>query len=562
MEYTLGLDFGTSSGRACILDVLSGQMIATAFCEYKGGVAGTYVDENDPLVARQSPMEYMRALEVSVKETIASFIAQGHSVNDIIGIGVDATGSTPIPVKENMQPLAALPEFKDNLNAYAWLWKDHTAVEEALKITKKAEKNRPEYLAKCGGAYSSEWFWSKIWHCLNVDPEVFSAAHSWIEQSDYIPAILAGIDDVKKVKRNVCAAGHKAMYADSWGGLPDKEFLGSLNPALARLRDRLYDTAYTFDEILGHLSTEWAERLGIPQGIPIAVGALDAHVGAIGAGVGHGKFVKIIGTSTCDIMAFPLDKAPKDFAGVAGIVKGSVLPGHIGIEAGQAAVGDLLNWWVQHVLQKDASYHSGLTKKASLLKAGESGLLSLDWNNGNRNILGDQQLSGLIVGQTLATTDYEIYRALIEATAFGALKIVRLVESQGIEIKEVIVTGGIGHKNELFMQIYADVLGYPVKLVENPQTVAVGAAIMGAIAVKNGTTGFTSIEEAVERLSVISERTYVPEEQERVTYERLFELYGKLHGSFGENRTDSLYHIMKDLIALRLEIQEKYRVGE
>ncbi|MFS4454952.1 ribulokinase [Maribacter sp. 2304DJ31-5] len=556
MEYTLGLDFGTGSGRACILDVHSGQMIATAVCEFEGGVAGTYMDQNNPLVARQSPMEYMRSLEVAVKKAIVDFVAKGHAVDNIIGIGVDATGSTPIPVKENMQPLASIAEFKDNLNAYAWLWKDHTAVEEALKITERAAKDKPEYLAKCGGTYSSEWFWSKVWHCHNVDPEVFSAAHSWVEQSDFIPATLAGIDNVKKVKRNVCAAGHKAMYSETWGGLPDKEFLASLDPALAELRDRLYDTAHTFDEILGHLSPEWAERLGIPEGIPIAVGALDAHVGAIGAGVGNGKFVKIIGTSTCDIMAFPADKAPEDFDGVAGIVNGSVLPGNIGVEAGQAAVGDLLNWWVQRILGKDGSYHTILTQKASKLKAGESGLLALDWNNGNRNILGDQQLSGMLVGQTLATADYEIYRTLIEATAFGALKIVRLVESQGIEIKEVIATGGIGHKNEMFMQIYADVLGYPVKLVENPQTVAVGAAIMAAIAVKKGTKGFMNIDEAVDRLSVASEKTYTPNNEANAIYNRLFELYGKLHDTFGKQTKDNLYDVMKALIQIRSEVKK------
>lgn len=555
MEYTLGLDFGTGSGRACILDVHSGQIIATAVSEFTGGVAGTYVDKNNPLLARQSPLEYMRALEVSVKEAIKGFVAKGYSVNDIIGIGVDATGSTPIPVKKNMQPLAEIPEFKDNLNAYAWLWKDHTAVDEALKITQKAEKDRPEFLAKCGGNYSSEWFWSKIWHCLNVDPEVFSVAYSWIEQSDFIPATLAGIDDVKNVKRNVCAAGHKAMYSETWRGLPDKEFLSSLDPALGELRDRLFDTAYTFDEVLGYLSPDWAQRLGIPEGIPIAVGALDAHVGAIGAGVGNGKFVKIIGTSTCDIMAFPEINAPKDFDGVAGIVNGSVLPGNIGIEAGQAAVGDLLNWWVQGILGKDASYHSILTEKASKLKAGESGLLALDWNNGNRNILGDQQLSGLLVGQTLATLDYEIYRTLIEATAFGALKIIRLVESQGIEIKEVIATGGIGHKNEMFMQIYADVFGYPVKLVENPQTVAVGAAIMAAIAVKKGTKGFMNVGETVDRLSIKCEKIYIPNKTENTVYKRLFKLYEKLHDSFGRNSTNNLYILMKELIEVRSNVK-------
>ncbi|MDN5217487.1 ribulokinase [Fulvivirgaceae bacterium BMA12] len=553
MEYTLGLDFGTGSVRACILDIHSGQMISTAICAFEGGIEGTYLDKNDPLLARQSPLEYLRSMEIAVKEAVSDFISNGRVVNDIIGIGVDATGSTPIPIKQNMSPLAALPEFKDNLNAYAWLWKDHTAIKEALEITKKADMQRPHYLAKCGGSYSSEWFWSKIWHCYNVDPKTFAAADSWMEQSDFIPATLAGIKDMYQVKRNICAAGHKAMFSDTWGGLPDKEFLTSLHPALAALRDRLYDAAYTFEETLGYLSEEWATRLGLPEGIPIAVGALDAHVGAIGAGVKDGVFVKIIGTSTCDIMAFPENLAPSDFPGVAGIVNGSVLPGYIGIEAGQAAVGDLLNWWVQHVLKKEADYHTILTDKASKLRAGESGLLALDWNNGNRNILGDQQLSGLILGQTLATTDFEIYRALIESTAFGALKIIQLVESQGVKINEVIATGGIGHKNEMFMQIYADVIGYPVRLVENPQTVAIGAAIMAAVAAKKDSQGFETIENAVNKLSVASDKTYFPVKEEHAVYKHLFKLYSQLHNTFGDSYEGGLYNVMKELIEIRVK---------
>ncbi|MDC6366248.1 MULTISPECIES: ribulokinase [Flavobacteriaceae] len=556
MKFTLGLDFGTGSGRACILSMDSGEIVATGTCAYEGGESGTYVDPNNPLLARQSPLEYLRALEMAVKNAMQEFLLKGYYPKNIMGIGVDATGSTPIPVQKNMQPLMALTEFKDDLNAYAWLWKDHTSVNEALEITRRASVSRPEYLAKCGGTYSSEWFWSKIWHCLNEAPRVFEAAYSWVEHSDFIPAMLAGISNVKDLKRNVCAAGHKAMYSKSWGGLPDKEFLASLHPKLAELRDRLYDDAYNFEESLGTLSLEWSKRLGLPQGIPIAVGALDAHVGAIGAGIGNGKFVKIIGTSTCDIMVFPLENRPKDFNGVAGIVEESVLPGHIGIEAGQAAVGDLLNWWVQQVLKENVAYHSVLTEKATKLKAGESGLLALDWNNGNRNVLGDQQLSGLVVGQTLATADYEIYRALIEATAFGALKIIRRVEDEGIDIEEIIVTGGIGHKNEMFMQIYADVIGYPVRLVENPETVAVGAAIMGVSAYKKDAGEPVPINELIDQLSVPSDRVYMPNTSEYRIYSRLYKIYSQLHMEFGEksNRRGTLFNVMKDLMEIRNEV--------
>ena len=536
------------------MDIHSGQVVSTSVCPYKGGTAGTYLDKSNPLLARQSPMEYLRSLEVAVKSAVIDFKENMHSIDNIVGMAVDATGSTPIPVNHNMRPLADLPAFKNNLNAYAWLWKDHSSVNEALQITKKAKQLRPAYLKKCGGAYSSEWFWSKLWHCLNCDPVVFDAAESWVEQSDFIPAVLAGIENIKDLKRNVCAAGHKALFSEAWGGLPDKEFLNALDPELGKLRDQLYDHAYTFDETLGFLSDEWAQKLGIPQGIPIAVGALDAHVGAIGAGVGSGKFVKIMGTSTCDIMAFPEAEAPTDFEGVSGIVKGSVLPGYIGVEAGQAAVGDLLNWWVQNILNKEASYHIELSLNASDLKVGASGLLALDWNNGNRNILSDQQLSGLVLGQTLATKDYEIYRALIEATAFGALKIIECIRSQGISIHEIIATGGIGHKNPLFMQIYADVIGCPVRLVENPQTVAVGAAIMAAYCVKKGTQGFTSVEEMINRLSVASNKVYLPNKEAHQTYKALFKLYSQLHDAFGKDASnENLFKVMKTLLQIQRE---------
>ena len=439
-------------------------------------------------------------------------------------------------------------KFKNNLNAYAWLWKDHSAVAEAGLITEKAKDMRPEYLAKCGGSYSSEWFWSKIWHCLNIDEEVFNSAHTWIEQSDFIPAMLAGIKNIEDLKRNICAAGHKAMYNETWGGLPDKDFLIELHPKLSKLRDFLFDRAYSFDQVLGHLSDEWSIRTGLPPGIPISVGSLDAHVGAIGAGVKPGKFVKIIGTSTCDIMVFPKSESFMDFEGVSGIVNDSVLPGYIGIEAGQAAVGDLLDWWVRKVLKREADYHLELTRKASTIKAGDSGLLALDWNNGNRNVLADQKLSGLILGQTLNTQDYEIYRALIEATAYGALKIIKLIETKGVVIDEVIATGGIGHKNKLFMQIYADVFGVPVRLVSNENAVSVGAGIMAAITYKTHNKKDIDISSLVDKLSVDSNEVFKPNLSENKVYKKLFKLYSDLHDTFGDNKaSQNLFHIMKEL---------------
>ncbi|MCS6969293.1 MAG: ribulokinase [Cytophagales bacterium] len=547
-QFALGFDFGTASVRACIIDADTGETIATAVSPYKSGENGTLYDPQQPLLARQSPLDYLESMEIAGAQAVDLLQQAGYRPHQVIGIGVDATASTPIPVLENLQPLASLPQFADNLNAYAWLWKDHTAIEEALQITQIAAEHRPNYLAKCGGSYSSEWFWSKIWHCLKVDAKVFHAAYTWVEQSDFIPGILAGISHVNQLKRNVCAAGHKAMYAPDWNGLPDKEFLSMLSPELAALRDRLYETAYDYRHAVGSLCHQWAKKLSLPEGIPVAVGAIDAHVGAIGAGVGKGKLVKIIGTSTCDIMAFSPAEAPNDFSGVAGIVRDSVIPGQIGLEAGQAAVGDLLNWWVRQTLNKDSTYHVQLTQKAAALKPGQSGLIALDWNNGNRNILADQRLTGLLIGQTLATSDYEIYRALIEATAFGARKITELIASQGIEINQIIATGGIGHKNELFMQIYADVLGYPVYLVDNPHTVAVGAAIMGVVAARN----IANPAEVIEKLAVKASKVYKPQPEAQAVYTRLYQLYSQLHDAFGrQGHVASLYQVMKELLKIK-----------
>ena len=547
-KYTLGLDFGTSSARACILNIDTGEVVSSHVNDYSGGDCGIYSDHNNPLVARQSPKDYLETLEKVIKNTLKHFQNLNKNPSNIVGIGIDSTGSTPIPVDQNLNPLMFQNKFKNNLNAYAWLWKDHSALKEASLITEKAKLMRPEYLLKCGGSYSSEWFWSKIWRCLNIDEEVFDSAYTWIEQSDFIPSVLAGIKNIEDLKRNICAAGHKAMFSETWGGLPDKDFLIELHPKLSKLRDSLYDRAYSFEQVLGYLSNEWSSRTGLPEGIPISVGALDAHVGAIGAGVKPGKFVKIIGTSTCDIMVFPKSESFKDFDGVSGIVNDSVLPGYIGIEAGQAAVGDLLDWWVRKVLKRDADYHLELTKKAAKIKAGDSGLLALDWNNGNRNILADQNLSGLILGQTLGTQDYEIYRSLIEATAYGALKIIKLIETKGIVIDEVIATGGIGHKNKLFMQIYADVFGIPVRLVSNVNAVSVGAAIMGAITYKKANEKDNDISYLVDKLSVKSRVVFKPNLSENKSYKKLFKLYSDLHDMFGDNKlSKNLFHIMKAL---------------
>lgn len=562
-KYALGLDFGTNSVRALIVDLANGAELGTSVYDYPSGEAGILLDPKDPNVARQNPADYHSGLVASVRGAVAQ--AKG-SIPDfdaaaIIGIGVDTTGSSPMPVDKEGTPLGMTPGFHDELNAMVWLWKDHSSYAESTQITTLAQKIRPEYLAKIGGTYSSEWFWSKILHCLNTTPEVFEAAASFVEICDYIPALLTGDTRPENIQRSVCAAGHKAMYNADWGGLPDKEFLAALAPQLADLRGRLYGAAYPSDHLAGHLSPEWAEKLGLKAGIAVAVGAFDAHMGGAGAGVKAGTLVKILGTSTCDIMVSPKQVGFADIPGVCGIVDGSVLPEYYGIEAGQSAVGDIFLWFVNH-LTPDSYGHTtdekfkNLEVAAARQKPGEHGLLALDWNNGNRTILVDVRLSGLLLGQTLHTQAHEIYRALIEATAFGALTIVNRIEEYGVKVNEVVNCGGLASKNPFLMQIYADILGRPMKVSRSDQTPALGAAMFGAVAAGPEISGFSDVEAAQAAMTGIKD-VFEPDMLNHEVYEEMYRLYLQLHDAFGTTEgADTLYHVMKDLIALREKQRE------
>ncbi len=557
-KYAIGLDFGTNSCRSLIVDLTDGSELASHVFPYPSGNAGILLDPKEPNLARQNPQDYI----YGIKETITQAIKEAKKENpefdaaNIIGIGIDTTGSSPMPVNSEGSPLCFLPEFKDNLNAMVWLWKDHTGHSEAAGITSLAEQMRPAYLSKIGGTYSSEWFWSKVLHCYNTDPEVFNAAESFVEICDWIPAVLTGETRPDKIKRSICAAGHKAMYNDNWGGLPDEEFLSALFPALAGLRDKLYEKAFPSDQLAGGLSKEWADNLGLKPGIAIAVGAFDAHMGAVGAGVKPGRLVKILGTSTCDIMVSPDDKKLSDIPGVCGIVDGSVMPGYFGIEAGQSAVGDIFLWFVNNLVGE--KYGKSVDKKFKNLaieakkeKPGEHGLLALDWNNGNRTILVDVRLSGLLLGQTLHTKPHEIYRALIEATAFGALTIINRIEEYGVPVKEIVNCGGLASKNPFLMQVYADITGRPMEISGSEQTPALGAAIFGAIAAGKETSGFSNIEEAQDKLTGIKKR-FEPNTSNNSVYKRLYALYKQLHDAFGtEEWSGKMHNVMKDLLIIR-----------
>ncbi|MGA2322703.1 MAG: ribulokinase [Sedimentisphaerales bacterium] len=548
MKYTLGLDYGTNSVRCVIVDIADGKEIGTAVYNYPTGQAGIILDKNDHNLARQNPADYVKGIEITIKKAIqqAKKTVKKFDAGQIIGIGVDTTGSTPLPVDKNGTPLGMLPEFKKNKNAQAWLWKDHASFAEAAEITELAKKEHPEYLAKCGQVYSSEWFFSKILHCLRTDPKVFDAAYSWVECCDYIPAILTGTERPEVMKRSRCAAGHKAMFNADWGGVPAKDFLAKLDPKLGELRGRLYDKTYTVEAEAGKLTQQWAKKLGLKAGIPVAVGAFDAHLGAVGSGIAPGKLVKIIGTSTCDMLVFEQGRQVADIPGICGIVDGSILPGHIGLEAGQSAVGDIFNWFVNYIQPggKAAGSHDALTKKAAKLKPGQSGLLALDWNNGNRTILVDQRLTGLFLGQTLHTKPEEIYRALIEATAFGALTIINRFEEYGVKVSEVINCGGIAEKSPLVMQIYADVTGREMKVSRSAQSCALGAAIAAAVTAG----GYKNFAEAQAAMCGIKKVTYKPIAENHAIYKRVYALYKQIHDAFGSG---TMANVMKELLNIK-----------
>jgi L-ribulokinase len=554
-RYTIGLDYGTNSVRALIVNVANGAEIAAAVWTYAHGTQGVVLSR-DPNLARQHPADYLTGAQTTIKQALATAkkAVKGFSADQVIGIGVDTTGSTPLPVDKDGQPLVFQKKFASNPAALAWLWKDHTSVNEAVEITALAKKMRPQYLAKCGGTYSSEWFWSKLLHCLRAAPEVFNAAYSWVELSDFVPASLTGTEHPDQFIAGVCAAGHKAMWNAKWNGYPDTQFLARLNPKLAALRARLTPRVHTIDRAVGELTAAWAKKTGLTAGSPVAVGAFDCHLGAVGSGVTPGTLVKIIGTSTCDISIAANTSRLADVPGLCGIVDGSVLPGYFGLEAGQSAVGDLFNWWVNYIQPHGEKLsHRKLDEEALKLAPGESGLLALDWNNGNRTILVDQRLTGLLAGQTLYSTPAEVYRALVEATAFGALTIINRFEEYGVKISQIVNCGGIAEKSPLTMQIYADVTGRPMKLSRSAQTCALGSAIAAAV-VAGAHKNYAAAQKKMTGLKPV---VYKPNPKAHAIYRQLYALYKELHDAFGtKDWNGNLYGVMKQLIDIRNRVRK------
>lgn len=563
-KYVIGLDYGTNSCRSLIMKVADGTESASHVFPYPSGKDGVIVDDKNPNLARQNPADYVLGIEITITEAIKKALKNDPDFNpeNIIGVAVDTTGSSPMPVDEKGDALCFDPKFKDNPAAMCWLWKDHTGFEEAAFITEKAAELRPQYLAKIGGVYSSEWFWSKILKLKKDHPEVYNGAFSFVEICDWITAVLTGDKNPLKLNRSICAAGHKAMFSEEWGGLPDEEFLNKLSPGLGDLRNRLFNKALSAERKAGNLSQDWAYKLGLSTDVVIAVGAFDAHMGAVGAGIQSGTLVKIIGTSTCDIMVSPVQQKLEDIPGVCGIVNGSVMEGYYGIEAGQSGVGDIFLWFVKNLVPESYGKTTDekfkvLEEKAAQLKPGESGLLALDWNNGNRTVLVDVRLSGLLIGQTLHTRPHEIYRALMEATAYGALAIIERIEEYGVKVEDVINCGGLAIKSPLLMQIYADITGRPMKISGSDQTPALGAGIFAAVAAGKSAGGYDSVDEAKKAMTSIS-REYKPIAKNVEVYKKLYNLYKQLHDGFGKNNWNgTMFNLMKDLLNIRDEIRSK-----
>lgn len=537
-KYVIGVDFGSDSVRALVVDAYTGQELASDVAVYKRWSEGLYCDPAANQF-RHHPLDYLEGLEECITGALDKLDASVRE--NVVGIGIDTTGSTPGPVDENGTPLALLDEFKDNPNAMFILWKDHTAVNEAEEINKLAKTwGGVDYTKYEGGVYSSEWFWAKILHILRIDPKVRDAAYSWVEVCDWIPAVLTGTEHPKRIKRSRCAAGHKAMWHREWGGLPSEEFLVRLDPLLAGLRERLYEETYTSDEKAGYLTKEWAEKLGLPEGVAVAVGAFDAHMGAVGGGIAPNTLVKIMGTSTCDVMVATYEQLGDHLvAGICGQVDGSVIPGMIGLEAGQSGFGDVYAWfrnllsWPLDVIGPEVGLNEAqraaikeqiltrLSEEAEKIDPAETTVLALDWLNGRRTPFADQKLKGAILGLTLGTDAPRIFRALVEATAFGAKAIAERFMEEGLKIEQVIAQGGIPGKNPFVMQVSADVMGMPIKVVQSEQAVALGAAMFGAVAAGV----YSDIMTAQERMGSGYAKEYHPRPEFVKQYEKLYEEY-------------------------------------
>ncbi len=552
-KYLIGIDFGTDSVRSIILDD-RGRQIANAVHYYSQWEKGLYCNSSKNQF-RHHPKDYLEGLESVLKKVVTG--VSNEIVQQIKGISVDTTGSTPVAVNRSGSPLALTGEFEDNPNAMFILWKDHTAVQEAGEITELAHSwNGPDYTKYVGGVYSSEWFWAKMLHVLRTDENVCKAAYSWVELCDWIPYELTGETDVHNMKRSRCAAGHKALWHQEFNGLPSRDFLTQLDPRLTGIRDRLFEDTYTSDQPAGIISQQWSDKLGLPDDVVIGVGAFDAHMGAVGGEIKPHFLSRVMGTSTCDIMVSPYDEIQDNLVhGICGQVDGSVIPGMIGLEAGQSAFGDVYAWYKDVILESldgiikqsdvlskvqksdfrlelETNLISSLTQEASEIKVCETDPIALDWLNGRRTPDANQLLKGAIQGLGLGSNTGYIFKALAEATCFGARAIVERFRKEGIAVEGIIGLGGVAKKSGYVMQTLANVLNMPIKIANSEHVCARGAAMFAAVAA--GIYG--DVIAASEEMGNGFGKIYEPEAEKVPIYNTLYKRYRAL-GAFVEDQT-------------------------
>lgn len=537
-KLVVGMDFGTDSARGILVNPYSGEIVSTAVSAYNRWAKGLYCDpEKDQY--RQHPLDYIEAIDDIFTELFKG--ENSELIKQVAAIGTNTTGSTPVAVDEFAQPLALLDGFENNPNAMFVLWKDHTAIKESDEINALAEKWTIDYTQYSGGIYSSEWFWSKMLHINRKDVEVRQKAYTWLEQSDWIPTYLSGVNKPSDIKRNRCAAGHKAMWSAEHGGLPSAEFLCSLDPTFYHLVNRFYTDTYTADEVFGRISTALVQKYGFDPNTLITVGAIDAHHGAVGAGSEPYSLVKVIGTSTCDMLVVPKTDAPPLVDGICGQVDGSIDPGMIGFEAGQSAFGDIYNWCKQLLLMPvlgvlqgklsseqhqdlEAGLFDFLTKEASQLSVTENDLVFTDFFNGCRTPDADFTKEASAYGFTLSTHAGHIFKALVEATAFGSKAIVDRFSAFQIPIKKVVATGGIPNKSPYVVQVLADVLGCEIHVVDSNQTGALGSAIFASVI--SGV--YSNVADAKRVMAAKIAQTYYPNLARKDTYDTLYKRYKEL----------------------------------
>jgi L-ribulokinase len=548
-KFAIGVDYGTQSGRALLVEVETGREIASAVKEYPHGVMDEYLPDGrtrlEPDWALQHPRDYLDVLA----ETIPAVLKQASvSPEDVIGIGIDFTACTMLPIDEKGTPLCFHEDLKDNPHAYVKLWKHHAAQEEANRLNSIAQERGEDFLQRYGGKISSEWLMPKIWQILNEAPEIYNKTDKFLEAADWVILQLVGQE-----KRNSCTAGYKALWHKR-KGYPSREFFKALDSRLENLvEDKLSTEILPIGSKAGELSEHAAAMIGLKPGTAVAVANVDAHVAVPAVGItDEGKMLMIMGTSTCHMV---LGKEEMVVPGMCGVVEDGIIPGFMGYEAGQSCVGDHFEWFVENCVPSDykkeardrgMNIHSLLTEKAERLVPGESGLIALDWWNGNRSVLVDVDLTGLILGCTLLTKPEEIYRALIEATAYGTRMIIDTFEKSGVPIQELYAAGGIAEKNEFLMQVYADVTNREIRISASPQTPALGSAMFGAVAAGRERDGYDTIMEAARKMARLKDKVYRPIPENNQVYDLLYEEYRKLHDYFGRGGNDVMKRL-KDL---------------